>query len=369
MKKTLRSVCLLLLPVMVLLSLAGWSVFLLPPQYQQTFLGALRQKTDLLAVSSTRPRIIMIGGSSVAFGQRSDLLEAELPGYDVVNFGLYAGLGTDVMLDLALPDIRRGDVVVISPEQNAQTLSGFFGAEAMWQAADGRFDLLFRVRGAHAAQLLAEASTFAVRKYKLWQSGRMPGGDGVYRRGSFNAWGDVASEEREYNTMPGGYDPNMMICFEPAMLQDEFVSRLNAFAEACREMGASVFYRFCPMNALAISAEEAAKQAAYEEKLKSALHFPLLGAAQDSVMDAAWFFDTNFHLNASGAVVNTAIMATQLKKALDLPGQVSIPLPEKPQNVAVKLADDSTSDDEACFTWEQRSDGVYITGLTDIGAI
>lgn len=369
MKKTLRSVCLLLLPVMVLLSLAGWSVFLLPPQYQQTFLGALRQKTDLLEASGTRPRIIVIGGSSVAFGQRSDLLEAELPGYDVVNFGLFAGLGTDVMLDLALPDIRRGDVVLISPEQNAQTLSGFFGAEAMWQAADGRFDLLFRVRGAHAAQLLAGASTFAVRKYKLWQSGRMPEGDGVYRRDSFNAWGDVAAEEREHNTMPGGYDPNMMICFEPTMLQDEFVSRLNAFAEACRGKGASVFYRFCPMNALAISAEEAAKQVAYEEKLKSALHFPLLGAAQDSVMDAAWFFDTNFHLNASGAVVNTAIMAAQLKKALDLPGQVSIPLPEKPQTMALNLADDSISDDESWFTLEQRSDGVYITGLTDAGAM
>lgn len=368
MKKTLRSVCLLLLPVAVLLSLAGWSVFILPPQYQQTFLGALRQKTDLLAAPGTRPRIIVLGGSSVAFGQRSDLLEDELPGYDVVNFGLYAGLGTDVMLELAMPEIRHGDVVVISPEQNAQTLSGFFGAEAMWQAADGRFDLLLRMRGTHAAQLLAEASTFAVRKYKLWQSGRMPEGDGVYCSDSFNAWGDVVAEGREHNTMPGGYDPNMIICFEPTMRQDEFVSRLNAFAEACQAKGASVFYRFCPMNALAISEEEAAKQTVYEEGLKSDLHFPLLGSARDSVMDAAWFFDTNFHLNASGAVINTAIMAAQLKEALGLPQQVSISLPERPQIITMNLADDSISDGEAWFTWKQLADGVYVTGLTDVGA-
>lgn len=274
MKKTLRTVCLLLLPVLLVLTLIIWSAVLLPPQYQQTFLGALRDKMARLSEPGARPRIIVIGGSGVAFGERSDLLEKELPGYAVVNFGLYAGLGTDVMLDLALHDIHPGDVVIISPEQNEQTLSGFFGAEAMWQAADGCLPILGRVRRMRTGQLIAALPTFAAHKVRVWQSGQPPEEDGVYRRGHFNQWGDVLLEGRERNTMPGGYDPNMMICFDAQMLQADFVQHMNDFAFACQQKGASVYYRFCPMNAAAITAEEAARQDAYVNELARMLSFP-----------------------------------------------------------------------------------------------
>lgn len=185
MKKALDQRCVLLLPVLTMVLLMIGAVFALPPQYQQTFLGALSHKVDMLAQPETKPRIIVIGGSSVAFGQQSDLLAEQLPGYTVVNFGLYAGLGTDVMLELALPSIRPGDVVIISPEQNEQTLSGYFGAEAMWQAADGHPALLHMSR-THASQLMAAMPIFAAHKAKQWLSGQTAQGDGVYRSDHFN---------------------------------------------------------------------------------------------------------------------------------------------------------------------------------------
>ena len=55
-------------------------------------------------------------------------LEKELPGYRVINYGLYAGLGTAVMLDLAEPHIRAGDIVVFLPEQSRH---GSFAAELL----------------------------------------------------------------------------------------------------------------------------------------------------------------------------------------------------------------------------------------------
>ena len=137
--------------IFVLLIIPGGllaAVFCTPAQYDATFLGALRDKAALLVGDGDKPRIIVAGGSGAAFGQDSELLTSLVPGYDVVNFGMYAGLGTAVMLDLAWPDLRAGDILIFSPEQSEQPLSLYINAGSMWQAADGEFALLTHLRRA-----------------------------------------------------------------------------------------------------------------------------------------------------------------------------------------------------------------------------
>ena len=92
------------------LTLLAWG-FALPAQYGETFLGELKHKVRLLE-ETPGPRIVLVGGSGVAFGADSELMERELPGYTVVNFGMYAALGTTVMLDLSQPLLREGDIVL-----------------------------------------------------------------------------------------------------------------------------------------------------------------------------------------------------------------------------------------------------------------
>ena len=110
-KLWLQVVALLLLGPLVLL-VCGFG---LPAQYDESFLGELGDKCDLLE-QTPAPRIVLVGGSSVAFGVDSKLLEQEFPGYTAVNFGLYAALGTQVMLELSKGQFQPGDIVIISPE-------------------------------------------------------------------------------------------------------------------------------------------------------------------------------------------------------------------------------------------------------------
>ena len=367
MKKSARLFCLFFLPVALLPLLICCAIFLLPAQYDATFLGALRDKEALLKSPGDKPRIIVVGGSSVAFGQKSDLLAAEFPEYDTVNFGLYAGLGTAAMMDLSAPLVRPGDIVILSPEQNAQTLSGYFGAKAMWQAADGQFELLKSIASSRRPALLGEAMAFSAEKFNLWRTGTKPEGDGVYRRNGFNPWGDLAAEGREGNAMPGGFDPDMPIRFDPALLDKDFLREMNAYAAACRKGGAKVYYRFCPMNAAAIAPEERARAQAYTGLLEEALDFPLLGTAEESMLDAAWFFDTNFHLNDRGAVLNTREMARQLKKVLGRTGEVGIPVPEAPAALSYAGENGGDGEETACFVWEERDGAAHLTGLTALG--
>ena len=69
----------------------------LPAQFDQSFVGALSDKCERL-YSIDEPKIVIVGGSSVAFGIDSALIEkyTDMP---VVNFGMYAALGTKLMLE------------------------------------------------------------------------------------------------------------------------------------------------------------------------------------------------------------------------------------------------------------------------------
>ena len=191
-----------LLPVLPL-TLLLWG-FALPAQYGDTFMGELKYKTALLE-NTPGPRIILVGGSGVAFGADTAQMEACLPGYHVVNFGMYAALGTSVMMDLSAPGLREGDIILLIPEQQAQTLSEFFDPAVMWQGLDGAFGLIPRLPGAKLSRLAGAFPEFAGQKVRFLLTGA-PQPDGVYRRDSFNDRGDVVSPLCTQNVMPGGSD-------------------------------------------------------------------------------------------------------------------------------------------------------------------
>ena len=78
------------------------------------YLAAVLEK-DRLIRTTPSPKIILVGGSNLAFGIDSRMMEDSLH-VNVVNMGLYAKLGLRYMLAQVKPYIRRGDIVLIVPE-------------------------------------------------------------------------------------------------------------------------------------------------------------------------------------------------------------------------------------------------------------
>ena len=76
-----------------------------PNQYNNTYLAEFNDKYSRLN-NVDGQKIVFVGGSSLPFGLRSDLLEEQFPDYKVVNFGLYATLGTKFMMDMSKSNIK-----------------------------------------------------------------------------------------------------------------------------------------------------------------------------------------------------------------------------------------------------------------------
>ncbi len=352
--------CALLLAAPLTLLAGG---FLLPAQYDSAFLGELKYKCQRLDETEGQ-RIVFVGGSAVAFGIDSALVEEELPDYTAVNFGLYAALGTKVMLELSQDSIREGDIVILLPEQQEQALSCYVNGEALWQGLDGAFYLLGRLERADWDSLAGQFPTFAARKLGYVLSGDTPALTGVYSRASFNEYGDIVAEDCTNNIMSGGYDSTTPILFREDLPEEDFVTVLNEYIDTLTARGATVWYYFCPMNALAV--EEGVDLDGYYDSLQSKLHCYVLGDPSNSVLEAEWFYDTNFHLNASGKTVYTRQLIRDIKAMLGDTSPTDIALPDQPALAEIAAAQGDNSD-AGCFRYEIQDGEAVLTGLTEEG--
>ena len=293
--------------------------FGLPVQFGDTFMGELKSKYERLKETSGK-RIVLVGGSGVAFDCDSALMDDFFPSYEIVNFGMYAGLGTKAVMDLSENYIHEGDIVILSPEQSEQTFSDYFNGEYMWQAADGAFGMLRDLKSENFEAMLGNFPRFALKKLNYVMKGQKPQTDSIYQKKSFNTYGDIELDTCRENILPNGYDVNQKVRFTEDVVQPEFMDYMNDWAKRLEKKGAVVWYRYCPVNDLA----------AYDVFLRQKLDFPVIGNPENSLMEAEWFFDTNFHLNQPGKEVNTVQLIRDMKAMLGDDRAVTVELPEKP---------------------------------------
>ena len=301
--------------------------FGLPVQFGDTFMGELKSKYERLKETSGK-RIVLVGGSGVAFDCDSALMDDFFPSYEIVNFGMYAGLGTKAVMDLSENYIHEGDIVILSPEQSEQTFSDYFNGEYMWQAADGAFGMLRNLKSENFEAMLGNFPRFALEKLNYVMKGQKPQTDSIYQKKSFNIYGDIELDTCRENILPNGYDVNQKVRFTEDVVQPEFMDYMIDWAKRLEKKGAVVWYRYCPVNKLSV--EDMDDLAAYDVFLRQKLDFPVIGNPENSLMEAEWFFDTNFHLNQPGKEVNTVQLIRDMKAMLGDDRAVTVELPEKP---------------------------------------
>lgn len=131
MKKFLLRLGLFALICVGLISLMAVYAFLEPPN-RKAYMYAHRMKMDVLDTVPA-PRVVLVAGSSVAFGFNGEKLGRELA-MNVVNAGLNSGIGLRFILDDIAPRLKPGDIVVLAPELELYESSYYGSNEALTSA-------------------------------------------------------------------------------------------------------------------------------------------------------------------------------------------------------------------------------------------
>ncbi len=313
MKKTVFTLLILLSLIFPFAALAAVGA---KPVYQDTFVGELAEKYDRL-YSLDEPKIVIIGGSSVAFGIDSAMMEAKLD-MPVVNFGLYANLGTKMMIELATDAIGEGDIVILAPELNAQTLSLYFNAETAAQALDGNRKMRSALDADDRVSLIGASFRLALDKISYATRGTAPENTGAYSKEVFNEYGDNTFD-RPYNVMtavPKSLSFGFLVEDDGVMTEyEQFIDFVNAFCDKVSSRGADVYYSFAPMDEAALTAETDEESILlYYNNLRKSLHCRVISDPFAYLMDDGYFYDTVFHLNNAGVTVRTVNLIDDVKR-------------------------------------------------------
>lgn len=352
--KIVTAILLIISPFLILFSVA----FLSSAEFSESFVGALDDKLDRL-YSIEGEKVVIIGGSSAAFGLDSSLIEKYLD-KPVVNMGLYAALGTKVMLDLSRDAIGKGDIIILAPELDAQTLSLYFSPSTTLRALDGSPEYLLSLPSEHRMSLLAESWGFAAEKlsYKLFGGASY---EGIYRADSFNELGDIKAH-RAQNIMSEYYDREHTVDLDTDILAPDFISYLNEYIAYARSVGAKVYFEFCPINSLGLSggSQSEAMRAEFEQYLRESLDCTVIAASiEDYIYKAEYFYDTNFHLNSDGAVMHTVNLLRDLLLELEMPISVTEEVPPPPPLPEFEVRYFGEDENAECFIYEKKANGSY----------
>ena len=363
MKRKVGFICLILVLFMAIPASMACVVFCLPPQYGSTYYAVLPRMFRRLEETEGK-RIIVVGNSAVAFGLEADLLEQEIKDYSVCPFGLYGAIGTKAMMDLSREKIRAGDIVILAPEQTAQSMSLYFSSQYVWNAIDGNFGLLRYLK--NTDEMIGGFFGFASRKFDYYWNNTAPDPNGVYAASSFDENCKMIYD-RPYNKLPLGYDEMSKISYDAEIISAEFAEYVNEYNAFIAERGATLLYGFAPVNAAGLEPGTTERDIdAFYDYLNGLLDCRILGSPHDYVFESDWFYDSNVHMNTAGAVVYTEQLVRDLRVYFDDNSPVGIVLPEKPTAPDEGPVGED-GQDAALFEYEADAAGWRITALSAAG--
>ena len=303
--------------VLLLVFLMIGLVFVMIKPDEKHLYQASLLKASLLA-NTTAPRLILFGGSNVAFGIDSALMEQELK-IPVINDGLHVGLGVAPLSEIKRY-IQTGDIVIISLEYyNFTDKTAFYGQPeylADWiEISPNRIwdiqDPVAQMPNLYTIMLQRKIN----RKIQNYLYG--PSLDvvrGFYTGDQFNEYGDFIGHLREHNNTHFEIDNSIY----PVNSMEESYKFLKSFHQFALSKGAKVFYEAQAHRQTNCDLTGMKKIRNFFTRMRNKTTIPLLTNLDHLCFPDDYFYDTPYHLNEQGREVRTERLIDSLKAALDI---------------------------------------------------
>lgn len=253
-------------------------------------------------------RLIIIGGSNVTFGINSAKL-ADATGKPVVNMGLHAGLGLKFCMEDLLHYVRKGDVVIVSPEYQ-QFKGMFYGRDVLLiMVSDVQPELKSRISPQHWWKLRNDVPPYVGSIYGRVLSPDFTKADHtwstVYNRSNYNTEGDMVGHH-------GQQAKNVLPRKVVGLPEKEHFDAMISFRNRLKNKGVKFIYSY-PSYPKGSYEKSEKFMKAFEKLLRNALDSTeILGNGPDYAFEHSLFFNTVYHLTEEGKELRTKQMVKDL---------------------------------------------------------
>lgn len=262
--------------------------------------AALKDKhTEAAAIQS--PKIILIGGSGVMFDYNSDMLSEHFQ-KPVVNMGLLAPLGVNLILADAERYINPGDTVILSFEYSNNTCEGDLDTQLEllnYVPEDKEFVSLYDSDPYHIFLGEMGHKIKSIQKIpSLFIQPTVADPYSIYFRKAFTPKGDIISHVNNYTHALDLNEAQSTFDFK------EQISCMNRFIDKMDKKGVKVYFVH-PVVAAGYyqKAEESILGA--HKAISSQLRAPVLTTPQECQYPDSLFFDSVFHLKSHARDIHT----------------------------------------------------------------
>ncbi|HOJ78332.1 MAG TPA: hypothetical protein PLZ08_12535 [Bacillota bacterium] len=283
------------------------------PENDNDFLHAITDKHQLLRLTQNDKRLIVIGGSNVAFGVDSKKIEAQL-GIRVINVAVHAGMGLKYTLDDIVKYINKGDIVLLIPEYHMFYDDKFYGGTETIEVLRICPENLNSISFKQFIQMFKGYPPYVRRKVgytALNLMGVKKFGD-IYFRDSFNEYGDLVAHLERENLI---FDTSCRL----EKLNPEVFSYIEQIKSQIDAHEGVLLISFPSFHVTAYN--DVRKQVnTVVRELKNNSNLNIISNFQDYIFDHELFYNSIYHLNADGRELRTARLIKDLQRLTGVAG-------------------------------------------------
>jgi hypothetical protein len=271
------------------------------------------------------PRLILEGGSGIAFGIDSAAIEKQT-GLHPVNLGLYAGFGMDFMDAQAQSGARPGDILLIVPEYEfldaPPSAQGFIVLEAVqedptfirfaWSNPYTLIDILRQFPGWFSTRIVSLIGKTPLGKPFVQENSLY---HRVYRASSFNSNGDMVGHLSETSSLGAAAIASSSVLTADAANADTLKS-LKTFIDFEEKKGVTVLVSWPPVPKSLYEKYKGAILEQDSQLVETVGSQRVLGTQADFTFNEDDFFDSIGHLDAAGREIRTQRLVTLIKQWL-----------------------------------------------------
>lgn len=291
------------------------------PAYSRGYFATYADKVDRLVSLQDKKKIVLYGGSATRFGFVSDLLDAQMKDYEVVNMGVYAYTESLPQVDVIRPYLKAGDILIVSPEFD--TLETQFNVDdsmdfAFFAMCEANYAILDSIEVNQYPNFFDSFQDYLSRKrslprysYHVTPSSFNEDGNPV-KSASYNPYGDYCLYRP--NNIAGKSFGVRRAYYNKIYFPQENIDLFNHAYEDIAKSGVNVLFDYAPRmkNSISEDSNETTinELAAY---LEDAIQMSFISSVWDSLLDPLYFFGTDNHLSSEGARRRTEFVISRLK--------------------------------------------------------